>query len=41
VSIIQAGLRRVFTMGEGYLVTDQQDFQCGETARLVIETPGH
>ena len=37
---IQAGLWRSFAVRDGNLITGQQNFSGGETARLVVETLG-
>ncbi len=39
-NFIQAGLWRAFAVRDGNLVTGQQNFSGGETARLIIETLG-
>ena len=39
-NFIQAGLWRSFAIRDGNLITGQQNFSGGETARLIVETLG-
>jgi putative intracellular protease/amidase len=39
-NFVQAGLWRGFAVRDGNLITGQQNFSGGETARLVVETLG-
>jgi len=38
---VQAGMWRGFAVHDGNLITAQQNFSGGETARLLLETLGH